>query len=122
MDPICIETLEPQEVPVTIAGEKYILREATHETIRRVRNAVVASTKLDDKGKPVSIAAAGDADSLLVSMCLFKPVGAGFESTPLATVRGWPDRVVKKLADAVRQISDMDDDAAKKPQKAGTES
>ena len=100
------------EIPVSIAGNNYVLREADEETAALYNNARIKGVPIKDSevvGIPEDI---GGMQSLLVSRCLF-PLNS--EGKPLpnpvhrSTVKGWPSRVVKPLFIKAKEISDLDD-------------
>ncbi len=104
--------LTPIEIHVTIAGNKYVLREADEETAKLYNNARIQGTPVKDAeivGFPSNL---GGLQSLLVSQCLF-PLNS--EGEPLRdcvrreTVNKWPSRVVKPLFIKAKEISELDD-------------
>jgi hypothetical protein len=101
------------EVPVTLGGKKYILREASGAVANQYGNAQTASMVLNEDGKPQKIVGIMDANSLLVSLCLFEcgPEGTPFPS-PVSQqfVKGLPAKVQKALTAKVGEISEMGDD------------
>lgn len=100
------------EIPVSIAGNKYVLREADEETAAMYNNARLKGIPVKDSeviGLPEDV---GGVQSLLVSRCLF-PLNS--EEKPLPdcvhrdTVKKWPSRVVKPLFVKAKEISELDD-------------
>lgn len=98
--------LAPIEVPCTIGGKKYTLREASGDAACKYRNALLKATKLGTDGKPTSIDGMADAEPLLVSLCLFT---AENTAVPVQVVRSWPQRIQKRLFDEAKRISQLDE-------------
>lgn len=105
-EPIVFDSLTPVEVPVTIAGESYTLREATGETAVQYRDAMLACTTLGPEGKPTIISGLAGVEPLLVSLCLYDSID---HLVPEATIRSWPARIQKALFERAKQISDLDE-------------
>ena len=102
------------EVPVTIGGEKYVVREANGAGAVQYRNHQLKCTKLDpETGKPISVEGMASGVPLLVSLCLFKvkPDGST-ESRPVsyATVIGWPHRIQKGIVEIAKSISEIEEE------------
>ena len=98
--------LTTAEIPVTIAGDSYTLREASGDTACKYRNKLLACTQLGPEGKPSQIRGMADVEPFLVSLCLFN---AEDKLVPLHAIRAWPNRVQKKLFDTIKEISDLDE-------------
>lgn len=99
------------EIPVTILGKKYLIREASGDAACKYRNAVFKSTTMGPDGKPVKIEGLADVQPLLVSLCLYL-VGENGEVgqlVPLSVVRSWPDRIIRPLFQEIKRISVLDD-------------
>lgn len=113
IDELNFDDLTPIELPVSVAGKRYVLREATEAAACQWRNAMMQATELGSDGKPTRVRNLADTEPLLVSLCLFtaeegKPV-------PVATIKGWPARVVKRLFEKVKDVSDLDEKGKKEP-------
>ncbi len=100
------------EIPVSVAGNNYVLREADEETAALYNNARIKGVPIKDSevvGIPEDI---GGMQSLLVSRCLF-PLDSEGKPHPNPvhrnTVMKWPSRIVKPLFIKVKEISDLDD-------------
>ena len=111
----CMEfDLTPIEIPVTIDGEEYLLREASGGTACRYRNAVLACITLVD-GKPAKITNQADTEPLLVSLCMLQVVRdangekKGEKAVPVTTVRQWRSSVQKALFKKAKEISDLEE-------------
>jgi hypothetical protein len=107
------DDLEPIQVPVRVGQKRYVLREASEAAAATYRNAGLRSARMND-GKVVGIEGAADVQALLVSLCLFHFVaGKDGQQLPipvsLEAVRSWPARVVLKLFERAKQISDLDE-------------
>jgi hypothetical protein len=101
---LIFEDLTPVEVPVTIGGKRYKLREADGETAVKYRNAAAACTKIGTGGKFSELRGVGDLEPLLVSLCLVDEAG---NRVPESTVRTWPNRVQRALFDRAKEISHL---------------
>src|SRR5262245_33468395 len=77
------DDLTPVEVPVSIAGKKYILREASADAASRWRNSLMRVTKLGTDGKATFTGEAADTSTFLVSLCLFQPDKDGAFTKPV---------------------------------------
>lgn len=100
--------ITPQEIPVTVGGKKYVLREATGDAACRYRNALLKSTKLGPEGKPSHIDGMADVEPLLVSLCLYEKTDPE-RLVALHLVRSWPSRIQKALFAKVKEISELDE-------------
>lgn len=119
ISPMDFGDLKPVEIPVSIQGKQYVLREASGDAACRFRNAVAKSYKLTPDGKAVAIDGLPDVEPLLVSMCLYVPGADGKlvvkangdvdqkTLVPIATIRGWPSSVMKKLFEKAKAISEL---------------
>lgn len=108
------EDLEPVEVPVTLRGKKYRLKEANTDAAVKYRNKIVSSAKLGENGKPVLLDGAAEAEPLLVSLCLFEVIQTGQHKGKLAPVslgfvKGLPPRTTAELFQRAKKISGLDE-------------
>jgi hypothetical protein len=96
---------EKIEVPVKVEGKKYFLREASGDAVCKYRNAQSKCMKPSANGSFTIEGPIADTEPLLVSLCLFdehdRQVGVD-------VVRRWPNRVLKKLVEKLKQISELD--------------
>lgn len=98
--------LEIIEIPVTGPDkQKYLLIEADAEGAKRFKNAQSNVYVFNEDGKVVGVKNPADLEPFLVSLCLKtatdkKPVG-------LDVINKWPDRVVSKLFDKAKEISEI---------------
>jgi hypothetical protein len=114
MDPMVFDSLEPQEVPVTIAGKQYVLREASEDVACKFRNAAMRAARMTE-GKVVGVDGLADAEPVLVGGCLFEKVESehkgetkvGWAAVGVAAVRTWPARIVKPLFERAKAMSDL---------------
>jgi len=106
-EPMVFEDLALIEVPVTVGGQQYVLREANGDAACKFQNARVARYEYNDEGKLVRLRDTADLEPLLVSLCLFMQDGV----TPVseATVRSWPGKIQGKLFDRAKEISSIDE-------------
>lgn len=98
--------LTPIQLKVRIGAQEYILREASGDAACRYRNALLECTELDSDGKPKVLRNLANTETLLVSLCLFTKDG---KPVPEATIRSWPARIVKRLFEQAKLISELDE-------------
>lgn len=106
MQPIVFDTVKRKEVPVTLEGTQYILRQASGDVAARYRNMVTKCTKLRD-GKVSGLEGVGDVEPQLVAWCLFRQTDNGEQCVPLQEVRSWNEEVVRTLFDVAKDISNL---------------
>lgn len=106
-EPMNFDDISLVEVPVTIAGEEYLLVEATEATVCKFRNATFACTQYTD-GKVSSMKGLANVEPLLVSLCLiWKETRIPVK---LKTIESWPNRVVTSLFERAKKISGLNED------------
>ena len=108
MDELNFDSLSLIEVPVTIEGKRYVLREASGDVACKYRNALMTGTQMEGK-RVTKIGSMADAEPLLVAKCLFE-VGEdelGRKAVNVGTVITWPNRIIKRLFKKVQEISDL---------------
>lgn len=94
--------LNPIELPVTLGTKRYVLREAGGGDAIEYRNAQLRATRLGPNGKPVGLDGLADAESLLVSRCLYE---AEPQTGALRTLTdGTPDRRYRVAEEQVREL------------------
>lgn len=108
------------EVPVTIGSHRLILQEANGDIVVQHRNAVLAYTRYNDQGNIASISGIASAEPLLISKCLYTTVPVDKDKPDGPVVKGklvglefvsnLRHRVMKKLFNRIKEISDMNDD------------
>lgn len=119
-DEFNFDSLEEIRIPVSIEGQKYVLKEADGEAAVLYRNATMKSFKLGSEGKPQSIDGLAEAEPLLVSKCLFKLVenrdtGEIKEAAvSLVWVKKLKNRILKPLFEKAQEISGLKDDSAER--------
>jgi hypothetical protein len=112
-DELNFDDLSLIEVPVTIAGKKYVLREADEDTAAAYRNAAIAGARIEDGQLTEMPSNLAGVQSLLVSRCLFPCAESGSPSSkpvPREVVGSWPSRIVKPLFERAKEISELDED------------
>lgn len=113
IDELDFDSVVSIEVPVKLNKQTYVLKEASGETAAKYKNAMLRATKLED-GKVSAIDGMADSELLLVSLCLFRRVerdgGTADEPVTVAFVKTLPSRVVSKLYDTAKKISELDQD------------
>jgi hypothetical protein len=107
---LVFDDLTPIEVPVTLAGKKYRLREASGATAIKWRNAMTKGLKMVD-GKLSGIEGVGDLDLLLLTLCLFEvkddgTLGAAISNQAAGSIKY---SVFKKLVAEAKRISDLEE-------------
>jgi hypothetical protein len=102
---MAFESLSLIEVPVTLAGKKYVLREMSGDAGAKFRSAAVEAAKKD--GDKITVSGkVGELNLLLVSLCLFSKDEGGFlHAVDRDTIGGWPDHVINTLAKRAQALS-----------------
>lgn len=103
-----LDALEPIEIPFNYNGKEYTLREASGSAATFWRNRVTAATKMGPGGRVQGFKNLADTEPLLVHLCLFD--NATGENVPENVVKGWPNRIMKRLYDMAIEISGLDDE------------
>ncbi len=110
-DPIIIDNVAPITVKVTVGGKQYVLKEATEAAHCEYRNTVQKAIKWSE-GKQVGVGDMENANSLLLSLCLFELYQPKKDSDTVAErpvilqqIRSWPRRVTRPLIERCKQIS-----------------
>jgi hypothetical protein len=106
---LVLESLEPIEEKLTIAGQNYVLREAGTEAVARYRDARYKGAKVGDDGRLQDMSQA-QAESILIAGCLFKVEGNATVGVHVSTIRGWTYRVTRRLFDRCYQICGLDEE------------
>jgi uncharacterized protein (UPF0128 family) len=111
------EDVTPIEIDVTIAGQSYVLREATEQVAVVYRNAQLRALSLKD-GKVSKVDNAANVEPLLVSLCLYKvntdkDGNKVVSPTPvsLSVINGMRPRIVKQLYEKAKEISWLNEEA-----------
>lgn len=109
------EGMEPIELPVKYNGKSYLLREASADAAKEYNSARLRGMEMtfDEAGNKTAkhFDAAGEVEILLVSRCLWAEGKDGNFTLPVKRedVRLWRSKVVKKLHDEAKRISDLDE-------------
>lgn len=106
------DSLELIEIPVTIGGKPYILREAGESSAARYKDAQLKGMKVvegTDGSKTGVVDKINETRALLVSLCLFEKVGdTGERNVSLMDIKNWPHRIVNKLFEKAEEISQLE--------------
>lgn len=100
------DTITKRQLPVSIDGVEYVLREANGDVGAKYKTACIRGAKFQE-GKPTTVDNLGDVEPLLVAGCLFKVTPSGEEKVTEAFVRALPNRVVKPMFDWAKENSDL---------------
>lgn len=126
------QDLTPVVIPITIGKKNYVLHEADEGAGRQYKNCLTRCTRFTD-GKPAYVDGVHDAESLLVSLCLFELYGdpnkPPLSERPviLSQVLKFKPSTVAALYKKALEISDLkapgtqEDKSAKKDLTAGTD-
>ena len=94
-------------------GKSYMLREASGAAAAQFNNARAKCAKFKD-GELESVTGPGRLPLYLISLCLFNTKDDGTaninSSVSLSVIQPWPDRVIQKLFDKSKEISEIDED------------
>lgn len=111
MEPLNFDSLEPISFPVKIAGNDYILTEASESAACRYRDAQLKGVNVTeslDGNKKAAVDKMADTEALLVSLCLCQVIdGGGTKTVPLETIRSWPHRIVHPIFLKAEEISNL---------------
>lgn len=108
MDPINFDTVLPVEIPVTLAGVAYVLKEPSGKVIKDYRKLMTKYSRIE--GKKVVITdtdKAADGTATLVSICLFEKEGD--RPVTVETIHSWPNKIVEKLASVCLDLAGLSD-------------
>ena len=106
MEPIRFDSFALHEEPVFLGDKKFVLREASSGAATRYRNALLDCATMGPEGKPSKLSGMASVEPLLVSLCLFEEDG---KPVPLAEIERWPSKIVKRLFNRVKDVSDLDE-------------
>ena len=98
------------QIPVRIGGGAYVLQEADEAAAVAYQNAATKAARFNEDGNLTGVDGAADVEPLLVSRCLFdrSPAGGVGSPVPLDTIKKWPARIVSKLFEKAKEISQLD--------------
>lgn len=105
--------LKPIEVPFTLPWQpdkKYLLCEASEGASSEHQDEMLRITKPDDNGKPTNMAGAVRLDAVFLSRCIFRLDGENRVPLTPEEVLLWNARLIKKLRDKLREISEINQD------------
>lgn len=99
------DDLQLVQIPVTLQGGKYYLREASGEAAAAYRDELMRGATLNEQGQAVRVDNWSKAQLILISHCLVDDRGL---LVPIAKVKSLPARVTDRLAEKAREISNLD--------------
>jgi len=104
------DDLAPQEFKFTHQRREYILREPTEAGVIAYRNTMTKGVKLDANTKPLGVPDnIHEADSLLLSYCVFEAAGKQVQVSLEDLRSKWPSRVVKPLAKRAKEMGGLEE-------------
>ncbi len=106
-DELNFDDLTLIELPVSVKGVKYVLREASGDAAVRYRNKLLDGTTLGPEGNVVKVIGMANVEPFLVSLCLFDEKG---RPVKCELIRSWPARIQKALFEKVKEISELDEE------------
>ena len=113
--PLVFDDLTLREVPVSLGGQSYILREGNGTVCAKFRSIASAGLKFrggtnSDKPEISSVSGVGELAIALVQMCLFKvlPTG-GTEPCEEVFIRKLPGRVIDTLFEQAKEMSNLNE-------------
>lgn len=108
--------LTPIEIPVTnLNGKNYILREADGDTGAKFKSRSAQCMRMTE-GKVSGVNDIGSLEPYLLSLCMLQvSIHTDGETKHLksvseATIRSWPSKVVKKLFNKAKEISELNEE------------
>lgn len=115
MEELIFDDISLVVIPVKIAGVNYNLTEANEEVASRYQNKLLACYKISSDGKNTEFRnGIADVQSELVSNCLTTEDG---KKVSITFIKSLPSRIVKTLADKVKEISGLEKDDAEDSEK-----
>lgn len=108
MSDLNFESLDPISVPVALGGKQYIIKELMGGDAATYRDAMLEATDItfkDGKVSPARLRGMSKTDMLLLSLTLFE-AGTN-QRVPMEVISAWPDRVVRKLVDKAKEVSEL---------------
>jgi hypothetical protein len=121
-EPLVFDDITLVEIPVSIKGVKYVLREGTEGAVKARENVISAAMKFGPDGKPVGVVGnINDADTVLLANCLYEAdEGGRVRLMPSGDpdprylvsaqkIRNWPARVVKPLVEKLKEITQLNE-------------
>lgn len=105
--------LTPITIPVTnLFGKNYVLKEASAEAAVKYRNILARAARMTPDGKAMMMDNFAQAETALVSMCLFEEyedpkTGKKERPVPEQIISKWPSRIQKALYARIVEISDL---------------
>lgn len=104
---LVFETDEPIEIPYSVKGVDYVLKEASGRAGVEYRNAVLACTQFTS-GKATGIKGIAAVEPLLVSLCSIYATGPKQGTrVPVTVVETFSPKTLKTLYGKAREISDL---------------
>jgi hypothetical protein len=100
-----------KELPVTIDGACFVLRELDGRTKGKYLNQMGTRIELNDQGKVARFKDYSGLESMLLSLCLYD---AESKLVPMPTMDKWPSTILTKLFDAAQELSGLNEEARKK--------
>jgi hypothetical protein len=107
------EDLFLKQQPVRLGSKRYVLLQATQAVQAEQRSRMAAGIQVNEDGVPVGIKDLGNADGLLLSMCLYEATEDGnlallpdgspdpARRVPLEVISRWPDTITSRLTKAL---------------------
>jgi hypothetical protein len=97
-------TLKPFSKPFKYDGKDYVLHEASGGNIVEYDQAENERRKFGPDGKFLGVKNFAELKPILVSLCITNKDGT---SVSLETIKAWPHKVVSKLYEAIKTVSDL---------------
>jgi hypothetical protein len=110
VQPMVFDDVEPIEIPVSIKGKSYILREASESAAARYKNAQLKAMKRSESADGSSVTnldGIAETELLLVSVCLFEKTETGEKTVDTNWLKTLPHRVVAPLFQRAEEISGL---------------
>lgn len=115
MDELNFDSPEPIEIPVSIGGKKYVLREASEASAKKYEDYFVTRTRYNEEGKVAGLGEVSGGKALLVSLCLWemKELNGTLQRFPVneTTVLNWPSRIVGPIFEKAKEISGINQES-----------
>lgn len=97
--------LTVREVPITLDGKSYTLRELDGASHAKFQSLMQAAVIFGPDGKPIGMTDVGDKGAHLIALCLFDADGV---AVPVEVAAALPARVQNPLVKKIREMSELD--------------
>jgi hypothetical protein len=110
VDIFVINTLEPKQEKLKIAGKDFVLKEMTEDDYCKYQNKSSEGIVFND-GKVTAIKNAADTNPYLIHLCLYEVMEDGkLKRLDVTVIRKWSKTATEKLVERCRKLNDLDNE------------